>query len=247
MTSQLAIEDIEALIDEGCTIHPSDVIRLNALGLKIEKKPDFRLATLPRVAICGDVLFVQPTIEQDIYIDNMLQVYRSNAGTQLALEAYVLAHPDKDWSKRPMFPMMFAIKCTLWIKKHLGKEVATKVRAAVDYCKYGMNPIDGEYPVYVKDENFDKWYYSTGEKSSSLRQYLEACTYGIASAAALKATSPQLEAMIERAYLLNERNISSDEKQATAEYFATLNKIKEDAYARRDAKMKDEKKGAENG
>ena len=34
MTSNLAIEDIEALIDEGCSIHPSDVIRLNALGLK---------------------------------------------------------------------------------------------------------------------------------------------------------------------------------------------------------------------
>ncbi len=58
MTSNLAIEDIEALIDEGCTIHPSDVIRLNALGLKIEKRPDFRLATLPRVALCGGVLFV---------------------------------------------------------------------------------------------------------------------------------------------------------------------------------------------
>ena len=58
MTSNLAIEDIEALIDEGCVVHPSDVIRLNALGLKIEKRPDFRFSTLPRVALCGDVRFV---------------------------------------------------------------------------------------------------------------------------------------------------------------------------------------------
>lgn len=247
MTSNLAIEDIEALIDEGCTIHPSDVIRLNALGLKIEKRPDFRLATLPRVALCGGVLFVQPTIEQEIYLDNMLQVFSSNEGTKIALEAYILAHPDKDWSKRQMFPRMFALKCAYWIKKHLGKETYTKVRAAIDYCKYGMNPMDGEYPVYVTDETFDKWYYDSGEKSTSMRLYLQACTLGIASDAALRATSPQLTAMIERAFLLNDRNISQDEKEATAEYFATLSKIKEEAYARRDAKPKEEKKDVENG
>lgn len=57
MTSKLAMEDIETLIEEGCIVHPSDVVRLNALALKIEKRPDFRLATLPRVALCGGVLF----------------------------------------------------------------------------------------------------------------------------------------------------------------------------------------------
>lgn len=57
MVSKLAEEDIEALIEDGCTVHPSDVVRLNALALKIEKRPDFRFATLPRVALCGGVLF----------------------------------------------------------------------------------------------------------------------------------------------------------------------------------------------
>lgn len=56
MTSNLAIEDIESLIDEGCVVHPSDIIRLNALGLKMEKLPDFRLAAMPRVAVIGDVI-----------------------------------------------------------------------------------------------------------------------------------------------------------------------------------------------
>lgn len=69
MTSALANEDIESLIEEGCIVHPSDVIRLTSLALKIEKRPDFRLSTLPRVALCGGVLFVEPTIEQRIYLD----------------------------------------------------------------------------------------------------------------------------------------------------------------------------------
>ena len=33
MVSKLAEEDIEALIEDGCTVHPSDVVRLNALAL----------------------------------------------------------------------------------------------------------------------------------------------------------------------------------------------------------------------
>ena len=62
MTSKIAAEDIESLIAEGCIVHPSDVVRLNALGLRIEKRPDFRLASLPRVALVGGVLFREPTI-----------------------------------------------------------------------------------------------------------------------------------------------------------------------------------------
>lgn len=245
MTSNLAIEDIEALIDEGCVVHPSDVIRLNALGLKIEKRPDFRFSTLPRVALCGDVRFVQPNIEQDMFLDNLLQLFSNDEGTVIALEAYVLAHPEKDWSKKSIFPRLFAFKCARWIKKHLGKETALKVRAALDYVKYGMNPIDGEFPVYMKDDNFDKWYNATGAKSAAMRQFTEACACGIAPYAALKATSPQLAAMIERAWFLKDRDISEDEKHASAEYFATLNHIQEKVRAERDEKKTKEVK--ENG
>ena len=69
MVGQLAMEDIKTLIAEGCVVGPEDVVRLNALALKIEKRPDFRLSTLPRVALCGGVLFSEPTIEQRIYLD----------------------------------------------------------------------------------------------------------------------------------------------------------------------------------
>ena len=238
MLAPLAQDDIEALIDEGCVVHPDDVVRLNALALKIQKRPDFRFSCLPRIAMCGDTTFTQPTIEQDMFLDNILQLFSRDAGTVLALEAYVLAHPEKDWSKARKFPRVFACKCAMWVKKHLGKETSTKVRAALDFVKYGMNPMDGEYPVYVKDDEFDKWYDSTGPKSSAMRQYTEACACGIAPHAALKATSPQLAAMIERAWYLKQRDISEDEKHATAEYFATLREIQEKAMKERDEKTK---------
>ena len=151
-------------------------------------------------------------------------------------------NPEKDWSKESVFPRLFALKCARWIKKHLGKETATKVRAALDYVKFGMNPMDGEYPVYVKDDNFDKWYKESGAKSAAMRQFTEACSCGIAPYAALKSTSPQLAAMIERAWYLKERDISDDEKRVTAQYFATLSSIQEKARAERDEQKKREVK-----
>ena len=236
MTSPMAMGDIQTLLDEGCVVPPADVVRLNALGLKIEKKPDFRLSTLPRVALCGEVLFVEPTIEQDIFLDKISQVFSRDEGTVLALQAYVLAHPDENWSKLPMLPVAFAAKCARWIKKNLGKVTATKVRAAVDFCRTGMNPLDGEYPVYMADETFEKWYGVSGPKSSSLKEYLRACTFGIPSEAALRATSQQLTAMIERAFLLGDRGVTDEEKIATGEYYATLDAIRNEAHARREAK-----------
>jgi len=238
MVSALAMEDIQSLMEEGCEVPPSSIIRLNALGIKIEKKPEFALASLPRVALCGDVLFRQPTIAQDIFIDQMLEILNDDEGTKLALEAYVLAHHDKDWFNLPRFPKLFATKCSIWIKTHLGKETATKVRQAIDFCKYGMNPNDGEYPVYVTDETFEKWFGEAGPLSLAMKDYVQACTFGIAPETALRATSPRLTAMIQRAAILHDVKVEAQEKIATAEYYNTLHEIQEQCRKARDEKLK---------
>ena len=98
--------------------------------------------------------------------------------------------------------------------------------------------MDGEYPVYVTDETFDKWYYEAGALSLGMKSFIQACTFGIAPDSALQATSPQLYAMLQRAAILNDMDISDDEKRVTAEYFATLNEIKVKAYKERDEKAK---------
>ena len=244
MVSKLAMEDIESLMEEGCVVRPSDVIRLNALGLKLEKRPDFRMSTLPRVALCGGVLFRQPTIGQDIFLDEICEIFSKDEGTVLALEAYVLSHPDEKWDNLPTFPRLFASKAIKWIRKHLKNETAEKVRHAIDFCKFGMNPEDGEFPIYVTDETFEKWYDEAGPMSSAMRKYVHACTYGIPSESSLRATSQKLTAMIERAAILNDIQVPDEEKQATAEYFKVLEEVQKKARAERDAKKQD---GVKNG
>ena len=122
------------------------------------------------------------------------------------------------------------------------------MRVALDYVKYGINPMDGEYPVYMTDVNFDKWYDATGEKSTALKKWAEACACGIDSHAALKSTSERLTAMIERAwYMKDEKNIGQDEKELTAEYFATLSDIQKRARAERDEKKNKKDEVKDNG
>lgn len=235
MVSKLAEEDIEALIEEGCTIHPSDVIRLNALGLKIQKMPNLVLSALPRVAVLGDVVLRQPTIAQDIFLDDAKEILRNDPATILALETYVLAHPDETFTKLK-HPFFFSLKCKAWMKRKLGNQIASEVRRAVDFCLYGVDQRTGEYPVYMSDKK-EELILPDSELSSSLRLWLTATNMGMDSAATLRATSPQLEAMIERAWILNKLgSCSDDEKQLTAEYFATLDEIKRKAHAERDNK-----------
>ena len=90
----------------------------------------------------------------------------------------------------------------------------------------------------MTDETYEKWYGEAGSLSNAMRKYIQACTYGIAPEAALRATSPMLTAMIERAAMLHDLKITDDEKTATAEYFKVLDDVKKRAYAERDAKMK---------
>lgn len=235
MVSEMAMEDVERLEKEGCHVSARDIIRLNALGLKLEKQPDFRLASLPRIAVLGNVILRQPTISQDIFLDDATQVLSNDPATMLALETYVLAHPEETFEKLK-HPIWFISKCKVWVKKYLGNYQATEVRRAVDYCLYGTDSRTGERPVYLTD-NDEHFELPDAPISKSLRLWFSATSLGMDSVATLKATSPQLEAMLERASILNELTKCSDfEKVITAEYFATLEEIKRKAYEERDKK-----------
>lgn len=202
MLSKMAEADIEALMSKGYTIHPADVVRLNALALKIEKRPDFRLASLPRIAVMGNVIFRQPTIAQDIFLDDARQVLSDDPATNLALDAWVLAHPEECFEKLK-HPLLFIAKCRRWVKKNLGDKSATEVRRALDYCLFGVDPTTGETPVYMTDNQI---FYELPEETLSRgeKQFASATSLGIDALAALRSTSPILEAMMERAYIIND-------------------------------------------
>ncbi len=71
MTSRMAMEDIHALEKQGVHIEPEQIIRLNELGLKVER-PDARegLYSLPRCAFVGEVVFHEPSIGSELWYES---------------------------------------------------------------------------------------------------------------------------------------------------------------------------------
>ncbi len=69
MISKMAMEDIEALRADGIDVPPREVVRLNALGLKVERGARSAATwELPRVAFVGDAVLHEPTIGAEFWL-----------------------------------------------------------------------------------------------------------------------------------------------------------------------------------
>ncbi len=177
----------------------------------------------------GNVIFRQPTIAQDIFLDDAREVLSDDPATNLALDAWVLAHPDECF-KKLNHPLWIIAKCRLWVKKNLGDRQATEVRRALDYCLYGVDSETGETPVYMTENEL---FYELPEEplSRGEKQLANATSFGMDAFAVLRSTSPILEAMMERAYILNHLKLNDEEQQAIAEYYSTMEWVKKKAEA----------------
>lgn len=119
-----------------------------------------------------------------------------------------------------------------------------EVERVVLYCKYGCDPTTNEFPLYMIDEHADIGDDKVGDdKSWILKHYLESVSLGIDSVAALRATSPQLSAMIERAYIVRGMPLANQEKLATKNYYMTLERIKRKAFTKDEVKEDGEPEG----
>lgn len=142
------------------------------------------------------------------------------------MAAYILCHPDFDTSYIQS-PKKFVDEVHEWLVDGFRKTTFDQMAASIEYLRNGYDPMSGEYPVYISDEDEkDEWDAVGGNRSWALSRYLEASAVGIPTAAALRATSPQLAAMVERAYISRGCELKDREKQLTANYFMTLDSMK---------------------
>lgn len=227
MVSELAKEDIERLEKEGYSNIPVDfIIRLNAIGLKIKYHPECELATLPRIVILEDHIFRQPSVGQEMMIEDVIRAFDSDNDTSTVIAAYIICHNDfklDDISS----PKKFILDIRKWLMDEFKKTTLEQLSAAIEYLKNGYDQTSGEYPVFLTDEKEEnEWDVIGGDRSWVLSRYLESAAVGIPTAAALRATSPQLAAMIERAYVSRGCELKDREKQLTANYFRTLDSLK---------------------
>lgn len=229
MVSDLAIEDIARIEREGGKVAPRDVVWLNALALRITADPSCSLGALPRVCVVEDVLIRQPSISQDILLDELDALFDHDEGTTLAIEAYVLSHGT---TEMPAHPNMFAVKVQGWLRATFKDTTAAELRRAVDYVLYGATPEVDELPPLPEQKEEERA--DMPPHSSSLADWQMASALGIDSHAALAATSEALAAMIETAYIVSHKcPLSKEDTRRAGDYYRALEEVRSRSFPKK--------------
>lgn len=228
MVSDVAIEDIERLAREGVQLSPREVIRLNALGLKMERpcRPVEDVFLLPRLAILtDDVVIHQPTLGHEIWLDEVARIMdMDDVVTNLSVHAMCLASRDADDLPDPHSRV--AVVAALHVFRHkVRKLTADQIVAACRWATEGADAESGEY-AETKREVTDivdgAWSAATGVLmcGSTVRT-------GLTIAEARKLTRSQYQFVVDhaRAEAGNGRSEKDLRTQAAGDYHATLDAI----------------------
>ena len=139
---------------DGVKLSASDIIRLNAIGLKLERNPYAAesLFYLPRIAYLGDVVLRQPTMGHEIWLDDVARtVDMADPMTNLAITAYAcsVANPDDLPPADSRLKITSAMVAFRW---KVRKFTVAQILAATKYVCEGNDDTAQEYPASKADD-----------------------------------------------------------------------------------------------
>ena len=236
MISCLAKSSIETLQRNGFKPTVEDIIRLNALGLKLEaakqKNPLSSLDYLPRIAqISPEIVFRQPTIAHEIWLEKISRFCADDIETIIAVRAFALSRPA---AELPDPESRRAIKTAV---ENYAAQFAGITRdqlvAALSYVIFGASPLVGEYaaPDILADDT-ERIDLTDGEDwkrcvAVGVLYEARACLFGVTEKELESMTRRQVEELIGRAYIFHKLPIPPDEERLTADFYRTLDEITE--------------------
>ena len=226
MVSKRAEADILEMWERGLKPTVADIIRLNALALRVESvRAGFALNVLPRVAFLGKVSFREPTIGSEIWLDESLRLFSGDTETFLILRAFSLSRPQGELpdpaDEKAVVAALDAFRLSL--------DFATtgQLVAAVGYAVHGFDPAEGESPASQREGGRPQPP-QVGKASYEIGLLRRGMLYRLGSAADLKELPPiALEEMLRQAIA---RDHSSDVRKgdvslAEDDYLRTLDEI----------------------
>lgn len=227
MISVTAMEDVEALAAEGVKLPPREIVRLNALGLKVERRPDGAdLFALPRVAFLGDLVLREPTVGHLVYIDEADELVNlADTMTSIAFFAFVLSRDVDDLPPLTRFDLRWRVRG--FIRKELRRFTIEQIRVAVEFALYGNDAADGERPASGGESSEEAQNAARASVGVGLMREAQSLRLGISVADMKSATVNGLRAVVDRAYELKGVEVAKRAKHtATGEYFRTLEELK---------------------
>ena len=234
MISQLAKDDIADLRAEGLQPSDEDVIRLNALALKISDGPETTAYNAPRFAVAGGKVFWEPTMAA-LFWYAYAKRYADDEATEDWFFAFACAHGRErgylDGLRDPE-EIQYALGC------FIGSCTATKAEVvnAVYYASVGIDKVDAEKTGMAKAREKDQ---TPDERERRNYAALEERLAEAAAATGLTfddlmiQTPSRLCGMIYAAHVQAGMELTKVSAKTHADYLATL-----DAIAKR---LRDEK------
>ena len=138
---ELARETFERLASEGVTITPLDAVRIDdaARRLRLSRHADGDpFLTAPRVRMVGGVVFHEPTIQSNLWLDEIAAEYARDDDTRFWFLAFALAHADEPgyFDRAELRKAQTVGETVRAFMRGISASLAD-VAAALDYCVNG--------------------------------------------------------------------------------------------------------------
>lgn len=227
MISDIAKETIDGWKAEGLAPTFRDCIRLNALGLKIERGESAAdLAALPRMAFLGDLILWEPTIAVRQWLDAASRIVADDYFSQLTLAAYALNCPAAELPRLDRVSDLVR-EVKRFTDECLALFTESQILAAISHALKGDDPTedeDAEPTVAEKEERRKCREIPPAMKSAARKVFADACALGVPDAD--RFTVPALDAIITRAIALKGHGAFDGENgRATADFYRTADAI----------------------
>jgi hypothetical protein len=231
MLSRLAETIFDEFAAAGLAPTPRDIVRLNALGLKVEasrgRRPAEALSLMPRTAsIAPGLYFREPTIGHDIWFDRIEEFLKDgDFESILAIKAYALSRPHTELADpADMAGVKAAVDEAL---KAFADFTHEQIYAALEYVIYGCTPSALESPPAPKTDGGEAeptWgeSYAVGVLNKG-----RAVLSGLTGAEIRSMTAGEVEAVIQYAYESQQR-IDYDKRtqRLVGDFYAAADEIK---------------------
>lgn len=145
MVSDLFMKDWRAMAAAGVDFTPADIVRLNALALKVKLAKDpISAVSLPRACFIGDVVLREPTLGHEMWVERVSAYIdlAANRNFQIVY-AYALSRDWKDLPD-PARAKRVVAKVFSFAKRRLLCLTAGQLGDAVDYVIFGADWKAGE-------------------------------------------------------------------------------------------------------
>ena len=254
MISETAMEDIARLRADGLEVPPREIVRLNALGLKVERGVDSaELFAAPRVSFVGKVVFHEPTLGAEMWLRQTMDAFdEDDEETFFSLRVLSCLLPWRELPD-PTKPRDVR-KAVTAVFRTLRDITYRQVLNALDWCLHGNAQERGENPPPKEDDKeaarelperyapeFGLFYRGVAARVGTAEE-IKDLTYS-----AILHVCERAE-QLETASAFGGADRKAEKNKATGDYFRTLDAIREAAEAAKaDEAEEAEEKAPEEG